>query len=165
MLAYPLPIRLSFLLQQLLCSDEHSRRAKAALQRVAIAKGGLEVGDLATIGQSFNGYDRRAVCLHRQHQAGTNDLAVDAHRACAANPMLAADMRSGQLQMLAQEVRQVKTRQNTRIYPFTVDFERDRHGGRHTVPPGARSGRPRSAETQRASNIFARCRRMAADAC
>src|SRR5258708_22400875 len=105
MLTYPLPVRHGFLPQQILCGDKHSWRAKAALQRVAIAKGGLEVGDLAAVGQSFNGYDRCAVCLHRQHQAGTNDLAVHAHRACAANPMLAADMRSSQLQMLAQEVR------------------------------------------------------------
>src|SRR5258705_5389822 len=165
MLAYALPIRLGFLLQQILRGDKHTRRAKAALQRVAISKCGLEVGDLAAVGQSFNGYDRCAVCLHRQHQAGTNDLTVDAYRASAANPMLATDMRSGQLQMLAQEVGQVETRQNMRIDAFTVNFERYRHGSRHTVPPRARSGRPRSAETQRANNIFARCRRMAADAC
>src|SRR5438034_1058 len=66
-------------------------------------------------------------------------------------------------QMLAQEVRQVESRQNMRVDAFTVDFERDWQGGRHTGPPAA--GRPRSAEAQRASNIFARCRRMAADAC
>src|SRR5712664_4043994 len=95
MLAYPLPIRLGFLLQQILCGDKHSRRAKATLQCVAISKGNLKVGDLA----------------------------ADAHRTCAANPMLATDMRSGQLQMLAQEVRQVETRQNMRIDAFTVDFE------------------------------------------
>src|SRR5258705_12982675 len=105
------------------------------------------------------------MCLHRQHQAGTNDLAVDAHRASAANPMLTPDMRSGQLQMLAQEVRQVETRQNIRIDGFTVDFERDWQGGRHTGPPAMRSGGPISAEAQRANSIFARCRRMAADAC
>ena len=45
----------------------------------------------------------------------TNDIAVDAHRAGAANPMLAADMRSRQLQMFAQEVRQIEARQNMRI--------------------------------------------------
>src|SRR5437899_7579110 len=165
MLAYPRPIGLGFLLQQVLCGDKHSRRAKAALQSVAIAKGGLQVGDLAAVGQSFNGYDRCAVRLHRQHQAGTNDLAVHAHRARPANPMLATDMCSSQLQMLAQEVRQVETRQNMRIDGFTVDFERDWHRSRHTGPPPVRSGRPRSADAQRASNIFARYRRIEADAC
>ena len=163
MLAYPLPIRLGFLLQQILCGDKHSRRAKAALQSVAISKGGLQVGDLTAVGQSFDGFDRCPVCLHRQHQTGTNGLAVHAHRTCAANPMLATDMRSGQLQMLAQEVRQVESWQNVRIDGLTVDFERDWQGGHHTGPPAA--GGPRSAEAQRASNIFARCRRMAADAC
>ena len=77
--------------------------------------------------------------------------------------MLATDMRSGQLQMLAQEVRQVESWQNVRIDGLTVDFERDWQGGRHTGPPAA--GGPRSAEAQRTSNILARCRRMAADAC
>src|SRR5213596_3002673 len=152
MLAYPLPIRLGFLLQEILRGDKHSRRAKAALQSVAITKGGLQVGDLAAVVQSFNGYDRCAVCLHSQHQAGTNDLAVHAHRASPANPVLATDMCSSQLQMLAQEVRQVETRQNMRIDGFTVDFERDWHGSRHTGPPAMRSGRPRSADAQRASN-------------
>ena len=109
--------------------------------------------------------DRRAVRLHRQHQAGTNDLAVDAHRACAANPVLAADMRSGQLQMLAQEIRQIETRQNMRIDALAVDFERDWHGSRHAGLPAVSSGRPSSADAQRASSTFARCRRIEADAC
>ena len=107
----------------------------------------------------------RAVRLHRQHQAGTNDLAVHAHRAGAANPVLATDMRSGQLQMLAQEIRQIEPRQNMRIDALAVDVERDRHLGRHAGPPASRSGRPSSVDTQRASSTFARCRRIEADAC
>src|SRR5258706_14786974 len=73
-LTYPLPVRHGFLPQQILCGDKHSWRAKAALQRVAIAKDGLEGGDVAAVEQSFNGYDRCAVCLDRQHQAAQNDL-------------------------------------------------------------------------------------------
>jgi hypothetical protein len=63
--------------------------------------------------------------LHRQHQAGANDLAIDTHGARAANSVLATDMRSGQLQMLAQEVRQIETRQNLRFNMLAVDIEAD----------------------------------------
>jgi hypothetical protein len=65
------------------------------------------------------------VRLHRQHQAGTNDVAVDAHRAGAANAVLAADMGSGELKMLAQEVSEIQPRQDMRIDALAIDLERD----------------------------------------
>ena len=99
----------------------------AALQRIAVAERGLQIGDLAAVGQPFDGLDRCAVRLHRQHQAGTHDLAVHAHRAGAANPMLAADMSTGQLQMLAQEIRQIEPRQHVRIDALAIDVKRNRH--------------------------------------
>jgi hypothetical protein len=39
--------------------------------------------------------------------------------------MLATDMRSRQLQMLPQKVRQIETRQHLRIDTLAVDIERD----------------------------------------
>ena len=63
--------------------------------------------------------------LHRQHQAGAHDLAVDAHRAGAANAVLAADMGPRQLQMLAQKIRQIEPRQNLRIDALAIDLERN----------------------------------------
>ena len=89
MLTDLLAVRRRRLPQQILRRHQHARRAKAALQRVAIAEGGLQIGDLAAVGQPFDRLDRCVVRLHRQHQAGTNDLAVHAHGAGAANPMLA----------------------------------------------------------------------------
>ena len=165
MLADLLAVRLGLLLQQILRGHQHSRRAVTALQCIAIAKRGLQIGDLAAVGQSLDGLDRCAVRLHRQHQAGTNDLAVHAHGAGAADPVLATDMGSGQLQLLTQEIRQIEPRQNMRIDALAVDLERDRHGSGHARPPALRSGRPRSAATQRISSTFARCRRIEADAC
>src|SRR5450631_448297 len=108
MFAYPLPVRFGLLLQQIMRSYQHSRGAKAALQGVAFAERGLQVGDLAAIGQSLDGLNGGAVRLHRQHQARANYFSVDAHRTRAANPMLATDMGSRQLQMLPQEIRQVE---------------------------------------------------------
>ena len=165
MFAYLRPIRLGLLLQQILRGHQHARRAEAALQRIAIAKRRLQIGDLAAVGQSLDGLDGGAVRLHRQHQAGAHDLAIDAHRAGAANPMLAADMRSRQLQMLAQEIRQIKPRQNLRLDALAIDLKRDGHMDRQADPPALRSGRPSSADTHRASSTFARCRRIATEAC
>ena len=53
---------------------------------------------------------RAAVGLHRQHQAAAHDLAVHAHGAGAAHAVLAADVRAGQAQLLAQEIHQVLAR-------------------------------------------------------
>ena len=49
-----LPVRVCWL-QQVLRRHQHARRAIAALQRVAVAEGGLQIGDLAAIGQSLDG--------------------------------------------------------------------------------------------------------------
>ena len=52
--------------------------------------------------------------LHGQGQAGPNDIPIHAHRAGPADPVLATDMRPGQMQVLAQEVRKIEARQNLR---------------------------------------------------
>ena len=74
------------------------------MQGVTVAERGLQIGDLAAVGQSFDRFDRCVLRLHRQHQARTNDLTIDAHRARATNLVLANDMCAGQFQMLPQEV-------------------------------------------------------------
>ena len=126
---------------------------------------GLQIGDLAAVGQPFDRLDRRFVCLHRQHQAGPNDLPVDAHGAGTANPMLAADMGAGQFQMLAQKIREIESRQNLRIDALAIDLERDGARGPSHDPSRREVGPESSADTQRASKTLARCRRMAGDAC
>ena len=115
MLADALAVGLGFVKQQILRREQHAGRTEATLQRVAITKRSLEIGDLAAIGQSLDGLDGRAMRLRRQHQAGTNDIAIDANRAGAAHTMLAADMSPRQLQMLAQEIRQIEARHHLRI--------------------------------------------------
>src|SRR5258708_18869323 len=155
MLTYLLPIRLGILLQQILRGDQHAGRAKAALQGIAIAKGGLKIGDLAAVGQSLDGFDGCAMHLHREHQAGPNDFPIDAHCTRAANPVLATDMRSRQLQMFPQEVREIETTQNMGVDALAVDVERDWNGSRHPGLPAQRSGRPSSAETQPPTKTFA----------
>src|SRR5205807_5626780 len=55
--------------QQFLRAEQHARRAKAALQGIAADECLLQVGDLAAVGHAFDGFDARAVALHRQDKA------------------------------------------------------------------------------------------------
>src|SRR5215475_6775139 len=123
MIAYPVTARLGLLLQQVLRGHQHSRRAVAALQSIAIAKGGLQIGDFAAVGQAFDRLDIRTIRLNREHQACPDDLAVHPNRASAAYAMLAANMRSRQMQVLAQKVREIEPRQNMRIDALAVDIK------------------------------------------
>ena len=166
MLAYAIAARFGILFQQILRSYQHPRRAVAALQRIAIAKGRLQIGNFSAVGETLDGLDSRTIGLHREHQAGANDLAVHAYRAGTADAVFAADMCSGQMQVLAQEIRKIKPRQDMRIDSLAVDIKRDRQGSRHAALPfELNSGRPNNAETQRVSNKPAKCPRIAAVAC
>ena len=86
-------------------------------------EGGLQVGDLARIRQALDGLDRGAVALHGQHQAAAHDLAVHPYRAGAAHAVLAADMASGQRQILAQEIDQRLARFDALADALAVDGE------------------------------------------
>jgi hypothetical protein len=59
--------------------------------------------------------------LYCKQQAGTDDIAIDADRACAAHPVFATDMGAGQLEVLAKEIRQVQARQYVRFNTLTID--------------------------------------------
>ena len=56
--------------------------------------------------KTLDGGDRRAVGLHREHQARADRLAVHQHGAGAAHAVLAADVGPGEPQLAAQEVAQ-----------------------------------------------------------
>jgi hypothetical protein len=65
--------------------------------------------------------------LRRQREAAARGAAVDHHRACATDAVLAAEMRSGQLHVLAQEVRQMLARLHPPLQRLAVQsrFDRD----------------------------------------
>ena len=58
-----------------------------------------------------------AVAGDRVGDAGARDLAVDLHRAGAADAVLAADVRAGEQQLLAQEVGEVRARRHLGAAP------------------------------------------------
>ena len=70
----------------------------------------------------------RAVGLHRQHETGAHGGAVHQHRAGAANAVLAAHMRAGEPQMMAQAVGKREPRLDLDFDRLAVDFKFDGHG-------------------------------------
>ncbi len=92
--------------QQLVGADQHAGRAIAVLQRVALLERELPIGDGAGIGKALDSLHLGAVALHREHQTAADDLAVEQHRAGAADAVLAADMGAGERKIVAQEVDQ-----------------------------------------------------------
>ena len=69
-------------------------------------EGALQRMQRRAVRQPFDGADRLALRLHREHQAGAHRLAADDHRAGAADAVLAADVRAGQPAVLADRVDQ-----------------------------------------------------------
>src|SRR5215831_1040847 len=107
--------------------QQHAGRAEAALRGVARDELALQLRDLAAIGQPLDGIHGLAGNLRRQREAAARDAAVDHHGACAADPVLAAEMGSGQLQLLAQEVGEVLARLDPPLQRLAVQsrFDRD----------------------------------------
>lgn len=89
--------------QQRCRRDQQRRRADAALRRAVRQERGLQCRQPA-VGQPFDGRHRCAGGRGRRHQAGTDGVAVDQHRAGAAITGVAADLGAGQLQFVTQHL-------------------------------------------------------------
>ena len=86
---------------------EHAGGAEPALQRMRVFEGGLEWIQLTgRRGKTLNGPDLMAVGLRRQHDARPCRFVVEEDGARAADAVLAADMRAGQSEILADKVAQ-----------------------------------------------------------
>ncbi len=85
---------------------QEARRAEAALQAVVLDEGALQRVQRIAVREALDGADPAAIGLHGEHQAGAHRLAVDQHRAGAADAMLAADMRAGLAAVVADRVDQ-----------------------------------------------------------
>ena len=118
--------------------DQHARRAVAALQAVLGGEGAAQARHDRVVVEALDGAHLGAVAGKRVGDAGARDLAVDLHRAGAADAVLAAQVRAGQQQMLAQEVGQVGARLDRGGHGLAVDGEADGLAG-HDACPMARS--------------------------
>ena len=96
-------------------------RAEAALQAVVLVEGLLHRMQLAVVGEPLDGDHRRAVGLDGEHGAGLHRLAVDMDDAGAALRGVAADMRSGQAERLAEQMDQQRPVLDVGGYGLPVD--------------------------------------------
>ena len=77
------------------------------------------------VGKSFDGLYFRAVGLDGEHQARAYRCAIDEHRTCAANTVLAADMGTGKSEFVAQEIREQQSRLDLSLEDAPIDFGRN----------------------------------------
>jgi hypothetical protein len=81
--------------------------------------------EFVTFGEPLDGRYLTSLHLRGERQAGEDTAAVDEHRACAALPLIAALLRSGHLQPLAQGVEQHHARVEFQCLRRAVDLEHD----------------------------------------
>ncbi len=75
--------------------------------------------------KAFNGRDFMISRLHGEHQAGTHGLAIEQDGAGAADPVLAADMGTGQRQIVAEEIAEQHARFDAALIFLAVHRKRD----------------------------------------
>src|SRR3989338_4711674 len=82
--------RVGIPLQQRLGHEDHTRRAVTALKSALVEEGPLQRVEFAVRSDPFNRGDPFFFRVRGKEQAGTHRLAVEEHRASAANPFAAA---------------------------------------------------------------------------
>src|ERR687888_802740 len=113
--------------EELDAGHDHPRRAEAALERVALPEGLLQRMELAALREALDRRDLAAVGLDREHGAGLHRVPVEMDRAGAAERRVAADLRPGEAEVVAEEVDEQRPRLDLRLVPDAVDGERNRY--------------------------------------
>src|SRR5262249_38719700 len=101
--------RLGVALEDLARGHDHAGRAEPALQPVLLPEALLDGMELTILGEALDGGDVRAVRLHGEERARLHRLAIHEDRAGAALARVAADVRSGQPDRLANVVDEKET--------------------------------------------------------
>src|SRR6267142_1922170 len=112
-------------------------RAVPALESVMTDERGLHRMERAVLCQAFDGGDLVAVMHHRERQAALDALAVHEDGAGAALSLVAALLRAGQRDMLAQRIEQRGTRIEIEVIISSIDRESYlivRHSFRRRLP-------------------------------
>ena len=82
-----------------------------------------------------------AVGLHGEQEARADGHAVEAHRARAADAVLAADVRAGKPEAVAEEVREQQARLDVLAVAAPVDGDLDLDHAAHSLRAARRRGR------------------------
>src|SRR5206468_790441 len=116
-------------------SQHHSRRAVAALQAVLLPEAFLDGMELAVLLEALDGRDLMAVGLDREEGARLHGLPVEEHGARSTVARIAADVRSGHAQVLAQEMDEEQARLDLSLLGLAVDRHLDAMGPHGYLPP------------------------------
>src|SRR5262249_15250543 len=111
--------------EQLDPAHDHPRGAEPALKRVAVPECLLERVQLAVVCEALDRRDLGAVGLHGENGAGLHRAAVEMNRASAARGGVAADLRPGEIQIVAEEIDEQRARLDLRLVPHAVDADGD----------------------------------------
>src|SRR5262252_4404154 len=119
--------RLRMLFEQRDRRHHEARRAEAAHQRIAIAERLLHRVKLRAVGQTVDGANLLAHNFNRKRRTRILGLAVDDHRARAADTSIAAALVAGEIGLVADGVQQRHPRFDTKRDAFAVHHQLDRH--------------------------------------
>ena len=131
---------LALALHQIDRRHDHAGRAEAALQAMMLAEGFLHRMKLAVLGEAFDRGDLGAVERNGERGAGLDRAAVHMHDAGAALAGVAAHMRAGQTQMLAQEFDQQRAAFDLATHALAIHLQGN---CRHSNHPPVRFPHPR----------------------
>src|SRR6185437_12822796 len=116
----------------------------------------LQRAHLADFSQAFDRVDSATVGLHREQQAGSRAVAIDRYGAGTADAMLAADMRAGEAERMAQKIGKQQARLDCALIGNIVDDHGDIARFIHAAASFART---QAAATALPASTPAICRR------
>src|SRR6266498_4249101 len=105
---------------------QHPRGAVAALEGVVIGERLLQRRELAVLGESLDGLDLCTVGLDRQQHAALHEEAVHEHGTGTTVAGVAADVASGQIEVVTDEMDEETSRVHLALVRLAVDLDRDR---------------------------------------
>ena len=148
--------------EQLVDRHQEARRAEAALETVLLGERLLDRMKRRAGGrEALDGHQLVPLRLYGEHQAGPHGPPVDENGAGAAHAVLAAEVRAGQVELVAQEVRERGTRLGRAVQLLAVHPQRQltlRDAGQLRVPDQP-CARPTAVVSARRVRTPARCRR------
>src|SRR5262245_32037612 len=78
---------------------------------------------LVAIGEAFDCADALALCLDREHQAGSDRLIIEDHGTCPAHAVLTPDVRPGQSTFVTDDIDKCPSRLDPNSIVTAVDVE------------------------------------------
>src|SRR5215211_2152179 len=113
--------------EQIRGRDDQPGRAEAALHRARLSERLLHRMQLPFVGEALDRDDVVAVGLRRQHEARTDELAVEEHGARPAFALLASVLRAREAEALAQREEQALALADFRRARLAVDGQGELH--------------------------------------